>query len=114
MRESVENGTILSSMRHVAYTHSPQRSLLAVWIKGTGHVLVRLLQPPSDQADRQHRRRQLLATILLLLALAVQAALVVLIAELVEAIHATMSLYLDLARQHLDLTSLYVAATTPE
>jgi hypothetical protein len=40
--------------------------------------------------------------------------LLVLVAELVEVIHGVMELYLDLAQQQLDLTSLYVAATTPK
>jgi hypothetical protein len=49
-----------------------------------------------------------------LIALAVQAALILLIAELIEVAHGVMELYLDLAQQQLDLTSLYVEATTPQ
>jgi hypothetical protein len=49
-----------------------------------------------------------------LIALAVQAALLLVIAELVEVCHGVMELYLDLAQQQLDLTSLYVSATGPE
>lgn len=48
------------------------------------------------------------------IALAIQAGLLVLVAELVEVIHGVMDLYLDLAQQQLDLTSLYVSATSPE
>jgi hypothetical protein len=48
------------------------------------------------------------------LVLLIQAGLLVLIAELVEVIHGVMDLYLDLAQQQLDLTSLYVAATEPK
>jgi hypothetical protein len=47
-----------------------------------------------------------------LVALAVQAALLLLVAELVEVAHGVMELYLDLAQQQLDLTSLYVKATS--
>lgn len=47
-----------------------------------------------------------------LIALAVQAALLLVIAELVEVVHGVMELYLDLAQQQLDLTSLYVSATS--
>jgi hypothetical protein len=46
--------------------------------------------------------------------LSVQAALILLVAELVEVAHGVMELYLDLAQQQLDLTSLYVSATGPE
>lgn len=49
-----------------------------------------------------------------LIALAVQAALLLVVAELVEICHGVIELYLDLAQQQLDLTSLYVAATAPE
>jgi hypothetical protein len=49
-----------------------------------------------------------------LIVLVVQAALILLVAELVEVAHGVMELYLDLAQQQLDLTSLYVEATTPQ
>jgi hypothetical protein len=49
-----------------------------------------------------------------LVALIIQAALLVALSELVELVHGVMNLYLDLAEQQLELTSLYVAATSPK
>lgn len=69
--------------------------------------------PPEGAGSRQWGRL-LLTTLAWALALIIQAALLVLVAELVEVAHGVMNLYLDLAQQQLDLTSLYVAATTPE
>jgi hypothetical protein len=59
-------------------------------------------------------RGRLLVAIGWLIVLVIQSALLVLIAELVEVTHGVMELYLDLAQQQLDLTSLYVQATGPE
>jgi hypothetical protein len=47
------------------------------------------------------------------MALLIQAALLVLVTELIEMAHGVMELYLDLVAIQLDLQSTYVAATTP-
>ena len=72
------------------------------------------LRSPEFVAGRVPLRSRILVCIGWLLVLVIQAGLLVLIAELVEVIHGVMELYLDLAQQQLDLTSLYVAATTPK
>lgn len=71
--------------------------------------------PAGKKAGPQSpARSRLVVAIGWLVTLAIQAALLILIAELVEVCHGVMELYLDLAQQQLDLTSIYVAATTPK
>lgn len=101
-------------MKHLAYVH--QRNVTLVETLG---ILVRRMLPaplrvPPIQAGPVRLRSRILVGVGWALALIIQAALLVLIAELVEVIHGVMELYLDLARQQLDLTSIYVAATTPK
>lgn len=101
-------------MKHLSYVHTHNRSLVETLTGGLARMLVaRLQRSPAEPGGRQLGRR-LLVSVCWLLALAIQAGLLVLVAELVEVIHGVMDLYLDLAQQQLDLTSLYVAATTPE
>lgn len=76
-------------------------------------LTARLAASPTRRAVPTLGHR-LLVSVCWLLALAIQAGLLVLVAELVEVIHGVMELYLDLAQQQLDLTSIYVAATTPK
>lgn len=76
-------------------------------------LLSRLQRSPAEPGQRQ-LGRWVLTSVCWVLALLIQAGLLVLVAELVEVIHGVMNLYLDLAQQQLDLTSLYVSATGPE
>lgn len=101
-------------MKHLAYVH--QRNVTLVETLGT---FVRRMLPgpfrsPKLGAGPVPNHRWILVGIGWLITFAVQAALLVLIAELVEVAHGVMELYLDLAQQQLDLTSLYVSATSPE
>lgn len=77
-------------------------------------MLVRRLPFPQDRAGGPHWGRRIAVALVWVLALAIQAALLVLIAELVEVIHGVMELYLDLASMQLELQSTYVAATSPK
>jgi hypothetical protein len=101
-------------MKHLAYKHTPNRTL----VETMGHVIRQMLPGPlrfpQVVAGRIPWTSRVLVAIGWLLVLVIQAGLLVLIAELVEVIHGVMELYLDLAQQQLDLTSLYVAATTPK
>lgn len=101
-------------MKHLAYIH--QRNVTLVETLGilSRRMLPRPLRSPNVPSGRGSLRSRILVGIGWLLALVIQAALLVVIAELVEVIHGVMSLYLDLAQQQLDLTSIYVAATTPK
>lgn len=72
------------------------------------------LRSPKVQGSRHPWKGRLIIGLSWLIALAVQAALLLLVAELIEIAHGVMELYLDLAQQQLDLTSIYVAATSPE
>jgi hypothetical protein len=101
-------------MKHIAYSHSRNRSLVETLGSTVWHVLAARLLPPTDATGGHPLRRRIVGTLLLCLALAIQAALLVLIAELVETIHGVMELYLDLASIQLDLQSTYIAATTPK
>lgn len=72
------------------------------------------LRSPNVGGPGPHWRSRLLVALGWVIVLVVQAALILLVAELVEVAHGVMELYLDLAQQQLDLTSLYVEATTPQ
>lgn len=100
-------------MKHLAYIHTPTRTLAGTILGGIRQMLPAPLRSPNDEGSRHHIRSRVLVGIGWLVALAVQAALLLLVAELVEVAHGVMELYLDLAQQQLDLTSLYVKATEP-
>lgn len=101
-------------MKHLAYRHSVHKSLAVTLLEGIRGMLPAALRSPKLGASPAHWKGRLLVAVGWLIALAVQAALLVVIAELVEVVHGVMALYLDLAQQQLDLTSLYVAATEPQ
>lgn len=100
-------------MKHLAYGHSVNKSLAVTLFGAVRAVLPGPLRSPNVAAGPAPIRSRILVGIGWLIALAVQAALLLLVAELVEVAHGVMELYLDLAQQQLDLTTLYVAATTP-
>lgn len=101
-------------MKHLAYKHTPNRTLVETMGAVIRRMLPGPLQFPRVVAGRVPWTSRVLVGIGWLLVLVIQAGLLVLIAELVEVIHGVMELYLDLAQQQLDLTSLYVSATSPE
>lgn len=101
-------------MKHLAYVH--QRNVTLVETLGilVRRMLPRPLRSPNVPSGRGHLWSRVLVALGWLITLAVQAALLLLVSELVSVAHGVMSLYLDLAQQQLDLTSLYVSATTPK
>lgn len=101
-------------MKHLAYEHTPNRTLVETMGVAIRRMLPGPLRFPQDRGPGHQWRGRILVGIGWLITLAVQAALILLIAELVEVAHGVMELYLDLARQQLDLTSLYVEATSPK
>lgn len=100
-------------MKHLAYRHPVNKSLAVTLLEGIRGMLPPALRSPKLGAPAVPWKSRLLVGIGWLIALAVQAALLILVAELVEVAHGVMELYLDLAQQQLDLTSLYVSATNP-
>lgn len=100
-------------MKHLVYTHSVNRSLVETLGRLVHGMLPTLLRSPKCREGGHPIRTRVCILIGWFFVLAVQAALLVVISELVEVIHGVMNLYLDLAQQQLDLTSLYVAATNP-
>lgn len=101
-------------MKHLAYTHSSNRALvetLTGWIR---RMLPVPLRSPNVRGTGHQRGRRILIALGWILTLVIQTVLLILVAELIELAHGLASLYLDLARQQLDLTSLYVSATAPE
>jgi hypothetical protein len=101
-------------MKHLAYGHTRNKSLVETLTRWVHRMLPGSLQFPQVTSGPGSVHARLLVGIGWLIALAVQAALLIVVAELVEVAHGVMELYLDLAQQQLDLTSLYVQATTPE
>lgn len=101
-------------MKHLPYRHSVNRTLVETLGSVIRQMLPGPLKFPRIVGGRVPLSSRILVGIGWLVVLAIQAGLLVVISELVEVIHGVMALYLDLAQQQLDLTSLYVAATTPE
>lgn len=101
-------------MKHLPYGHTVNRSLAETLVNGVRRMLPGPLQFPQVRSGPGSVRARILVGLGWLIALAVQAGLLLVISELIEVIHGVMELYLDLAQQQLDLTSLYVSATTPE
>lgn len=101
-------------MKHLAYGHTREIPLVETMTRWTHRMLPFPLRRPELGAGRTHWKGVVLCIVGWLLALLIQAALLVALAELVELIHGVMNLYLDLAEQQLELTSLYVAATSPK
>lgn len=101
-------------MKHLPYGHTRNKSLAVILVMGVRAMLPASLRSPKLGATPAPWKGRLLVAVGWMIALAVQAGLLVMIAELVEVIHGVMNLYLDLAQQQLDLTSLYAAATAPE
>lgn len=103
----------MNRMKHLAYGHQANVPLAEALLRSIRGMLPGPLRRPHVGAGRTNWKAVALCVIGWLVALMIQAALLVAIAELVELIHGVMDLYLDLAQQQLDLTSLYVAATNP-
>ena len=101
-------------MKHLPYSHSVNRTLAVETVRWIRSVLPGPFQFPQVRSGPGSVRARILVGLGWLIALAVQAALILVIAELIEVCHGVMELYLDLAQQQLDLTSLYVSATSPE
>lgn len=101
-------------MKHLPYGHTRNESLVETLIHGVRRMLPAPLQFPQVRSGAGSVSSRILVGVGWLIALAVQAALILLVAELVEVAHGVMELYLDLAQQQLDLTSLYVKATEPQ
>lgn len=104
----------MDPMKHLAYGHTTNKSLAEALLMAVRRVLPGPLQFPQVRSGPGSVRARILVGLGWLIALAVQAALLLVIAELVEVCHGVMELYLDLAQQQLDLTSLYVSATNPK
>ena len=101
-------------MKHLPYGHTRNRALAETMLGGVRRMLPGPLRFPQDVGGRVPISSRLAVAAGWVIALAIQAALLLVIAELVEVCHGVMELYLDLAQQQLDLTSLYVSATGPE
>jgi hypothetical protein len=100
-------------MKHLPYGHQASIPLAEALLRSIRAMLPARLRRPQFGAGRTNWKGVALCILGWLVALLIQAALLVALAELVELIHGVMNLYLDLAEQQLELTSLYVAATSP-
>lgn len=99
-------------MKHLAYQHQPNVSLvvaLSGWVRGK---LFGQRLPSPGGAGRTSFRSRILTCASWLIVLVVQAALILVVREVIELCHGVIGLYLDLAKLQLDLTSQYVSATS--
>ena len=101
-------------MKHLAYTHQSNRTLAETMFRRIRKMLPGPLQVPQVRSGPGCIWARLLVGVGGVIAQAVEPARLLVIAELIEVAHGVMELYLDLAQQQLDLTSLYVSATSPE
>lgn len=101
-------------MKHIAYVHTNSASLVEILSRVIRRALPAGLRTPPSQAGPRTWRSRVLVCIGWLIVLVVQAALILVIREVIQLCHGVIDLYLDLAKLQLDLTSQYVAATTPK
>ncbi len=94
-------------MSHIAYVHQPNKSLLGTSVRAVGGVVTRWLVERSPTSWLVGCRRRILSVAGILIALAIQAGLIWLTAEMIQVAHGVMELWLELANQQLDLVSLY-------
>ena len=94
-------------MTRIAYTHSPNVSLVGFMTRWIQRRVLLIPQDPQVAETRARRARRLLSVVGLLLALIIQAGLLWLLREVIGVAHGLMELWLQLANQQLDLVSLY-------
>lgn len=96
-------------MKHIQYTHSPVKSMAGSWLTWIRVMLPSPVRPSPGASGRRTWCRRLLSVAGLMFALAIQAGMLWLLAEMVQVAHGVMELWLELANQQLDLVSLYNA-----
>lgn len=96
-------------MTHLLYTHQPSVPLVVAMTSWIRQILPVRNTSPIGAVPRRVWPRRLCIIIGWLVAVVVQFALLWLVAELVELAHGLMELWLELARQQLDLVSIYNA-----
>lgn len=101
-------------MKHLAYSHSATRALAEIMVCWIHQMLPRPLRSPKLRRGRGLTLRRWLIVIGWIIAIVIQAGLLWLVAEMVQLVHELMTIWLDLAAQHLDLLDLYVTATSPK
>ena len=100
-------------MKHLAYTHSWNYSLVETLSSLIRRMLPGPLRRPHVVAGRVPIWSRLLVCLGWILVLVIQAALVIVIKDVITLCHGVIDLYLDLATLQLDLQSQYVTVTTP-
>ena len=101
-------------MKHILYTHQRNVSLLGAVAHWTRHLLPVTDPSPIGGAPRSRWRSRVLVAVGWVCVLVVQAALILVVREVIQLAHGVIGFYLDLAKLQLDLSSQYVAVTTPK
>ena len=99
-------------MKHLAYVHTRNYSLVETLSAVVHRMLPAALRNSPAERGRHPWRSRILVCIGWLIVLVVQAALILVVREVIQLCHGVIDLYLDLANLQLELTSQYVAATT--
>lgn len=100
-------------MKHLAYRHAANVPLVVAMFRWIRQLVPVINTDPPIGAPRTSWRSRLLVALGWLLALIIQAALILVIREVITLCHGVIDLYLDLAKLQLDLSSQYVAVTSP-
>ena len=100
-------------MTHILYRHARNVSLLGAVAHWVRHVLRFTTNDPHVAETRGTWRSRVLVCVGWAIVLVTQAALILLVKELVVLCHGVIDLYLELAGIQLDLTSQYISATNP-
>lgn len=101
-------------MTHLAYNHSINRSLVETLGSLIRRMLPSPLRLPQVRAGRVPIWSRLLVCLGWILVLIIQAALVIVVRDVIVMCHGVIDLYLDLANLQLELQSTYISSTTPK
>lgn len=101
-------------MKHILYTHARNVSLVGAVAHWTRHLLPVTTRSPIDGDTRSRWRSRVLVALGWVCVLVVQAALVLVVREVIQLAHGVIGFYLDLAKLQLDLSSQYIAVTSPK
>ena len=104
----------MDGMKHIAYVHASNVSILGGMTDWLRHRVVPIETTPNVARPSARWRSRLVKALGWILVLLIQALLVIVVRDVIQLCHGVIGMYLDLAKLQLDLSSQYVAVTTPK